>query len=52
MSQESASSQYVYVLSSQKSQFTGAAMSEGTYRVTVSDPTIVTPATEKFDIEK
>lgn len=45
-------SQYVYVLSSKKSQFSGAAMGEGTYRVTVSDPTIVGSASQRFDIKK
>ena len=44
--------QYIYNLSTKLSQQTGAALSVGTYKVTVSDSSFSTPATAQFDLRK
>jgi len=45
---------YIYVLSTKNSQFinTGASLTTGTYRVTVSDASFVAPVTAQFDLKK
>jgi hypothetical protein len=44
--------QYIYNLSTKLSQFTGAALTQGTYTVAVSDPSFAGPVTAKFDLRK
>lgn len=44
--------QYIYNLSSKLSQHTGAALTAGTYRVTVSDSSFTGPVTAQFDLRK
>lgn len=44
--------QYVYVLSTKNSQFTGTALGQGTYRITITDPTFLAPVTATFDLKK
>lgn len=46
------SSQYIYNLSTKLSQFTGAALTQGTYMVSVSDPSFATPVKAVFDLRK
>lgn len=45
-------SQYIYNLSTKLSQFTGAALTQGTYTVSVSDPTFAAPVKAAFDLRK
>lgn len=44
--------QYIYNLSTKLSQHTGAALTAGTYRVTVSDSSFTGPVTAQFDLRK
>jgi len=45
--------QYLYNLSTKNSQFNaGAALTAGTYRVTVSDPSFYGSASADFDLKK
>jgi hypothetical protein len=44
--------QYIYNLSTKLSQFTGAALTQGTYTVAVNDPSFAGPVTAKFDLRK
>ncbi|WP_432939967.1 PKD domain-containing protein [Kribbella sp. CA-253562] len=44
--------QYIYNLTSKLSQHTGAALSAGTYRVTVSDSSFTGPVSAQFDLRK
>jgi hypothetical protein len=44
--------QYIYNLSSKLSQHTGAALTAGTYRVTVSDSSFTGPVSAQFDLRK
>jgi hypothetical protein len=43
---------YIYNLSTKLSQFTGAALTAGTYTVSVSDPSFATPVKAVFDLRK
>ena len=47
-----ADDKYLYNLSTKLSQFTGAPMSAGAYRVSVSDPTFWKPVSAVFDLRK
>ncbi|WP_344210779.1 PxKF domain-containing protein [Kribbella sancticallisti] len=44
--------QYIYNLSTKLSQQTGAALTAGTYKVTVSDSSFLAPVTAQFDLRK
>lgn len=44
--------QYIYNLSTKLSQFTGGALTQGTYTVAVNDPSFAAPVTAKFDLRK
>jgi hypothetical protein len=44
--------QYIYNLSTKLSQQTGAALTAGTYKVTVSDSSFAEPVTAQFDLRK
>lgn len=44
--------QYVYQLSTKLSQQTGAALTAGTYRITVSDPSFFAPTSAVVDLRK
>jgi hypothetical protein len=44
--------QYIYNLSTKLSQQTGAVLSAGTYKVTVTDPTFIGPVSAQFDLRK
>ncbi len=44
--------QYIYNLSTKLSQFTGAALTEGTWTVSVSDPSFAAPVKAAFDLRK
>ncbi|MGY1723244.1 PxKF domain-containing protein [Blastococcus sp. SYSU DS0533] len=45
-------SQYIYNLSTKLSQFTNAALTQGTYTVSVSDPSFAAPVKAAFDLRK
>ena len=44
--------QYIYNLSTKLSQFTGATLTQGTYTVSVSDPSFAAPVKAAFDLRK
>jgi hypothetical protein len=44
--------QYIYNLSTKLSQQTGAALTAGTYRITVSDSSFLAPVTAQVDLKK
>ena len=44
--------QYIYNLSTKLSQFTGAALTQGTWTVSVSDPSFAAPVKAAFDLRR
>lgn len=49
---DATSGQYVYQLSTKLSQQTGAALTAGTYRITVNDPSFFAPTSAVVDLRK